>query len=69
MQNLTIDLESLSLKLIITEIHIFIQKNWLISQKSEIAGKEVIYSSKCFNFNYIEFIGYEIRDKLIWTSD
>ena len=27
-----------------------------------------MYSSKCFNLNYIEIFGYETRDKLIWTS-
>ena len=27
-----------------------------------------MYSSECFNYNYIEFVGYETCDKLIWTS-
>ena len=27
-----------------------------------------MHSSKCFNYNYTEFIGYETCDKLIWTS-
>ena len=27
-----------------------------------------MYSSKCFNYNYMEFVGYEACDKLIWTS-
>ena len=31
-------------------------------------GKEVMYSSKYFNSKYIEFVCYEICDKLIWTS-
>ena len=27
-----------------------------------------MYYSKCFNYEYMEFFGYEKRDKLIWTS-
>ena len=27
-----------------------------------------MYSSKCFNYNYIEFVGYETCEKLIWKS-
>ena len=59
MQNLTMDLENLSLKFIITEGHIFLQKNWLIYKKNRKSGQEVIYSSKCFNPNYTELVGYE----------
>ena len=29
-------------------------------------GQEVIYSSNGFNSIYIEFVGYEKHDKLIW---
>ena len=34
----------------------------------EKSGREVMYSSKCLNSNYMEFFCYEICDKLIWTS-
>ena len=27
-----------------------------------------MYSSKGLNYNYMEFVGYETCDKLIWTS-
>ena len=27
-----------------------------------------MYSSKCFNYNYMEVFGYGTRDKLICTS-
>ena len=27
-----------------------------------------MYSSKCSNFNYMEFVGYETCDRSIWTS-
>ena len=26
-----------------------------------------MHSYECFNSNYMEFVGYETRDKLIWT--
>ena len=26
-----------------------------------------MYSSKCFNYNHMEFVDYETCDKLIWT--
>ena len=28
-----------------------------------------MYSSKGFNYNYMEFVGDEICDKLVWTSE
>ena len=28
-----------------------------------------MYSSKCFNYNFMEVFGHEKCDKLIWTSD
>ena len=31
-------------------------------------GKEVMYSFKSFNSNYMEFVGYDTCEKLIWTS-
>ena len=37
-------------------------------EKLEKPGQEVIYSSKGFNYKYMEFFGYETCDKLIWTS-
>ena len=30
--------------------------------------QEVMYSSKCLNSDYMDFVGYETREKLIWTS-
>ena len=27
-----------------------------------------MYSSTCLNYNYMELVGYETGDKLIWTS-
>ena len=39
-----------------------------IREKLEKSGQEVMYSSKCLNYNYIEFVSYETCDKLIWTS-
>ena len=65
---LTTYIENLSLKLIIKDRHIFLQKNYLISKKLEKSSQEVIYSSTCFNYNYMEFVGYETCEKLIWTS-
>ena len=36
--------------------------------KLETLGQEVIYSSKYFNSNLMEFVGYDKNGKLIWTS-
>ena len=36
--------------------------------KVEKLGQEVMYYSKYFNSNYLEFFGYETCDKLICTS-
>ena len=27
-----------------------------------------MYYFKCFNYNYMDFVGYKICDKLIWKS-
>ena len=59
MQHITMDMENLILKLIITDRHIFLQNKYLISEKVGKIGQEVMYSSKCFNSNYMEFVGYE----------
>ena len=64
---LTTYLENLSLKLIIKDRHIFLQKNYLISKKLEKSGQEVIYYSECFNSIYMDLVGYETCDKLICT--
>ena len=69
MQQLTMDLENISLKLIITYIHIVLQKIYLVSEETGKSGKEVMYSSKCFNSNYMEFVVRGTCDKLIFTSD
>ena len=34
----------------------------------EKVGQEVMYYSKCFNYKYMEFFGYETCDTLIWKS-
>ena len=34
----------------------------------EKSSQEVMYSYKCFNSSYIESVGFEICEKLIWTS-
>ena len=39
-----------------------------IRTKLEKKGQEVIYSSKGFNNKYLEFVGYDTSDKLIWIS-
>ena len=39
-----------------------------IKKELEKLGQEVIYSSKCFNSNYMEVVGYETREILIFTS-
>ena len=58
---------NLNLKLIITDRHIFLQKFQLIIEKKGKSGQKVMFSSKYFNSNYMEFVGYETCDKLIWT--
>ena len=68
MSYLTMDPENLSLKLIITDIHIVLNKKSHMQIKLKKAGKEVMYYFKCFNSNYMEFVSYETCDKLIWTS-
>ena len=67
-QHLTMNLENVGMKFIITYRHIVIQKKQLISEKTGKSGQEVMYSSKCFNFNYMEFFGYETRERLIFTQ-
>ena len=66
MQHLTMYLENISFALVITDIHTVIQKHWLVYEERKY--QEVIYYSKYFNSNYIDFIGYEKCDKLICTS-
>ena len=34
----------------------------------EKEGQEVMYSSKDFNSNYMEFVGYETREKFTYKS-
>ena len=46
----------------------FSPENDSYMRKVEKEGKEVMYSSKSFNYNYMEFVGYETCEKLIWTS-
>ena len=39
-----------------------------IRGKLEKSGQGVMYSYKCFIYNYMEFVCYETCDKLILTS-
>ena len=59
---------NISLKLVITGKNIVLQKNYIISQKTWRADREVMYSSKCFNYNCMELFLYETCEKLLWTS-
>ena len=69
MQHLTMDQKNLCLKLIITDTHIILQNNYLVSKEKLVyLDQEVIDYSKYFSSNFIELLGYETRDKLIWTS-
>ena len=68
-EHLTMDLESISTKLIIADRGTVLQNNQLIpEEKTGKPYQEEMYSSKIFNSNYIEFDGYETNEKLIWTS-
>ena len=46
----------------------FPPETYLISEKLEKSGQEVMYSSQFFNFNSMECVGYETCENLIWTS-
>ena len=39
-----------------------------IQKKLEKAGQEVMYSSKCYNYNHMDSFDNETCEKLIWTS-
>ena len=39
-----------------------------IRKKLKKSGQEVIYYFKGFSSSYMDFVGYETCDKLIWTS-
>ena len=39
-----------------------------IRKKPVKVGEEVMYYSKCFNYNYMEFVSYKTCEKLIWKS-
>ena len=66
MQHLTMNLENISLKLIITDRHTVLEKKSHIWREYE-SSQEVTYSSKYFIYNYMEFVGYETQDKLLRT--
>ena len=68
MQHLTMYLGNISLKYIIIDRHLFTEKLARILGKLEKSDQEVIYSSKCFNYIYMKFVGYDTCDKIIWTS-
>ena len=34
----------------------------------KLTRQDIIYSSNFSNFNYMEFVGYDTCDKLVWTS-
>ena len=46
----------------------FSRKTGSYTNKIGTPGQEVMYSSKSFNYNYMEFVDYDTWDKLIWTS-
>ena len=52
------DLGNKRLKLIIADRHIVFLKTANIRVKLENSGQEVMYYSKYFNSNYMEFVGY-----------
>ena len=43
-------------------------KLYLVTKRTGKSGQEVLYYSKYFNSNYIEFVGYEKCDKLLCKS-
>ena len=45
---------------------IIISSHQKITRKKEC--QEIFYSSNGFNSNYMYFVGYETREKLMWTS-
>ena len=49
------------------QTYCFTEKQARIRVKLEKLGQEVIYSSECFNSQYMEFVGYDTREQLIWT--
>ena len=47
---------------------LFSRKIISCQEKTGKVGQEVMYSYKCFNSDYMEFVGYETYEKLIWAS-
>ena len=69
MQHLTMDLVNKSLIFIIIDRHIYLpEKLDNIQGSLEKWVQEENYSSKCFNLNYMDSVGYATREKLRWTS-
>ena len=65
----TMDMENLSLKLIITYRHIVFKEQYLTTEtKMKKIGQEVMYYFKSFSSNYRYFVSNETCDKLILTS-
>ena len=62
------NLRNQNLKLIIVDRNIVSQKSGSYTRNVWKKGQEVIYYSKYFNSKYIQFVGYDTRDKLIWKS-
>ena len=59
---------NLSFKLTIKDMHIVLQKKYLISDKNLKKWSRSNVSSKYFNSKYIYFVVYETCDKLIWIQ-
>ena len=68
MQHLTMYLVNPCLKMIIANRHNVLKKKQLIPGKLEKEGKGVMYSSKVFNYNHMQFVGNETCDTLTFTS-
>ena len=56
------------------EVNYYVQTYFFLEELAHIRRipekevQEVVYYSKGFNSNYMEFVGYETYDKLMWTS-
>ena len=69
MQHIAMNLESISYRLIVTDIHIVLHKIDSCFYQLKKSSQEVMYSSKHSYSNYMYFIGCETCDKSIWTSN
>ena len=68
MKHLTMELVNQSLKLIIADKHYFPRKTGSCARNVGESSSRSNVFLKYFNYNYMEFVGYDTCDKLIWTS-